>query len=684
MAKGKVIEAVIKIAGEISPTLGKSLDKTAKYLKSAEGKALVLKTAVAATASAVALAAVKGTKALADMGDQYNKTINDISMQTGAVGEELDDLADIAKDIYKSNLGESFEDVAAAAATAKRNTKLFGDDLKEVTEGALILRDVFDYDINESTRAAKALMTNFGIDGAKAMSMIAAGAQNGLDFSNELIDSVSEYSVHFKKIGLDADAMFQIFQAGADNGAWNLDKVGDAVKEFSIRAIDGSDTTIAAYDALGLNAEEMMSIFAAGGDDAKAAFKTVTSALINMDDQVARDAAGVQLFGTMWEDLGVDAVAAMAKAQDGVYDVGGAMDSIAATKNKSLSGFFEEIKRSVEVAALPAAQNLADKLYEMTPAIQAAMEAAAPYIDRLATGFANLVTGGIDFIANIDQTIAALEPYEPLIAGIATAIALYTIATKAAAVAQAIQNGVMAIGTGTAGALAAAMAAVNWPLLAIVAAIGLVVAAGVWLYKNWDLVKEKAAAFGEYIGNVWNNIKTAAGSFAESVVNAVSSAWNTLTDIITAPFKKALELISSVKNAISGAFDNVKGIGGKVAGFLGIPGFATGGFTEGISIAGEAGTEAVISFDPRYRSENLGYWAKAGLMLGVDDPAVMLSGGTTNTSTIEVGDIHFEPKITIRGNASEADIIEAIRKVYPEFVDLVEQIIFEREQEIYA
>ena len=66
--------------------------------------------------------------------------------------------------------------------------------------------------------------------------------------------------------------MFQLLQSGADGTAWNLDKVGDAVKEFSIRAIDGSDSTVAAFEALGYNADAMMGTFAAGGDGANQAF----------------------------------------------------------------------------------------------------------------------------------------------------------------------------------------------------------------------------------------------------------------------------------------------------------------------------------------------------------------------------------------------------------------------------
>ena len=59
------------------------------------------------------------------------------------------------------------------------------------------------------------------------MGLIAAGAQNGLDYSGELLDSISEYSVQFAKVGLDANDMFNIFQKGAESGAFNLDKVGD-------------------------------------------------------------------------------------------------------------------------------------------------------------------------------------------------------------------------------------------------------------------------------------------------------------------------------------------------------------------------------------------------------------------------------------------------------------------------
>ena len=94
-----------------------------------------------------------------------------------------------------------------------------------------------------------------------------------------LIDSISEYSVQFAKVGLGAEDMFNIFQTGAETGAWNLDKIGDAVKELAIRVVDGSDTTAEGFALIGLNADEMAAKFAAGGESAREAFYQTVEAL---------------------------------------------------------------------------------------------------------------------------------------------------------------------------------------------------------------------------------------------------------------------------------------------------------------------------------------------------------------------------------------------------------------------
>ena len=351
MAKGKVLQTIIDIAGEISPTLGKSLDTVTKKLEGVNVKALAVGAGIGAIAVGTAVAVGKSTKYLAELGDAYNSAVNDIAAGTGLVGEEMEAMSDVLKDVYGSNFGESMEDAAAGITAVYQATGLTDEALAETTKAAYALSDTFGYDIAESARAAKAMMTNFGISGEEAMGMIAAGAQNGLDYSGELIDTVSEYSVQFSKLGFSADEMFSIFQQGADSGAWNLDKVGDAVKEFSIRAIDGSKTTTEAYKSLGLDAEEMMALFAAGGDDASIAFQGVLTALMDMDDQVQRDAIGVSLFGTQWEDLGTEAMAAMADVKSGAYDTEDALGKINSVKYDNLGDAFEGTKGGGRIAS---------------------------------------------------------------------------------------------------------------------------------------------------------------------------------------------------------------------------------------------------------------------------------------------------------------------------------------------
>lgn len=301
-----------------------------------------------------------GTGALAvNAANDMSAAMNGFLAETGKSREEMERYQGVLEDVYANNYGDSFEDIAGAMAQIAKNLGDMDDSaLQNVTESAFALRDTFEYDIQESTRAAKAMMDNFGTSGEEAMNLIASGAQNGLDFSGELLDSINEYSVHFQKLGLYADDMFQIFQAGTDSGAFNLDKIGDAVKELSIRVIDGSETTKEGFETLGLNADEMSAKFAAGGNSAKEAFKQTVQALASIEDPLEQDAAGVALFGTMWEDLGADAVTALADIEDGAYATGEELDNIKDIKYDDIGSQLEELKRNVELLVIPLGESL--------------------------------------------------------------------------------------------------------------------------------------------------------------------------------------------------------------------------------------------------------------------------------------------------------------------------------------
>lgn len=379
----------------------------------ASGTAKAIGAGMLAAGTAIAGVSVAAVKSANDIDQAMNQYI----ASTGKSTEETERYKKVMEDIYTNNYGDSFEDIGEAMASITQNLGDLDDaSLQNVTESAFALRDTFGYEIPESTRAAKAMMDNFGTSGEEAMNLIAAGAQNGLDYSGELLDSISEYSVQFAKVGLDADDMFKVFQKGAESGAFNLDKVGDAVKEFSIRAIDGSDTTVDGFKRIGLNADEMAAKFSAGGDTAKQAFQETIAALASMEDPLEQNTAGVDLFGTMWEDLGPEAVTALASIEDGAYDTAGAMQQIKDIKYDDIGSVFEGLKRSLEVLIVPLGEQLIPLLAELIddtlPLLEDALppivDAVSDVIEALQPAIEDVLPVLMDSLADIGEPLMDL------------------------------------------------------------------------------------------------------------------------------------------------------------------------------------------------------------------------------------------------------------------------------------
>lgn len=394
VAVQKISEATKKVA-EGSSKISESLDK--------------MKGVATVASGAVVAGGALAVKTITDM----DSAIKDFSVKTGLSAEGIDYWKESLEDVYNAGYGENFEDIADSMALIKNQIgALDTTNLTELTENAFVLRDVFGYDVSESVRSAKALMDNFGISGNEAFEFIAAGAQNGLDYSGELLDSISEYSVQFGKFGFTAEEMFAIFAAGAQNGAFNLDKVGDAVKEFAIRAIDGSDTTVAGFEAIGLSADDMAAKIAAGGEDAKQAFQKTITALSEMKDPVERNAAGVQLFGTMWEDLGEDAVLALANTNDYLSETEGTLSSIKETKYDTLTEQLQTLGRTMQT----------DVLAPLAEQLMPTLEKVVEFAEKLVEKFSQMTPEQQNFAVAIGGIVAVLPFVLGLLSGVFTAI----------------------------------------------------------------------------------------------------------------------------------------------------------------------------------------------------------------------------------------------------------------------
>lgn len=236
------------------------------------------------------------------------------------------------------------------------------------------------------------------------------------------------------------------------------------------------------------------------------------------------------------------------------------------------------------------------------------------------------------------------------------------------------------------------------------------------------------AQIAQNIGNVITSIQGVFEGLIQFITSVFtgnwSSAWEGVKSIFSNAFSALVELckipINAVIGIINGAINGINSILGSVTtipewvpvvggkGFSmqlpTIPMLAKGGFTDGVSIAGEAGTEAVISFDPSVRSTNIANWQKAGQMLGVDpvQAASVAGAGSLTTDRVEVADIGggtpapggtttvgdgsftFSPKITIQGNADYNVMMNAMTDAKDQFEQWFNEMMRKQQRTAYA
>lgn len=462
--------------------------------------------------------------------DEFQRASQSLQVSVGATDKEMEKLDEVLKAVYENNYGEGFEDVADALSVVNQQLgNLSSEEMQNVTESAFAFRDAFDVDIAESVRTADTLMNNFGTTSEEAFDLMTWGMQNGLNFSDELIDSINEYGPQFKKFGFSAEEMFQIFQQGAESGAWNLDKVGDAMKELSIRVIDGSDTTIAGFEAIGLNADEMAAKFAQGGESAKEAFYEVMSGLSEMKDPLAQNTAGVNLFGTMWEDLGPDVVTQLGDIKGATLDVSGAIEQLKTDNYQDLGAQLETFRRSLSLLGTDIGESF------------------MPYAVQFVQWLINVVNWSRNLSPSVQNVLV-------VIALLAAAIGPVLIVLGQLAGAFIKIHQFIGLASGAISALGSVFTALTGPIgIAIAAIAGMFLAYQTNLFGIRDLVNNVLS----FITGLWES------NFL-NIQDYFSLFWSSITTILNAGIAIFKELISVFMAVLTGdwqaAWDGIKNI----------------------------------------------------------------------------------------------------------------------------
>lgn len=338
------------------------------------------------------------------MASEFDSANKKLQRTTQLTQQEIEELGDVAEDVWKNGFGDSLDNVTDTVGQVRRTLgKLNKDELRDTSKIALQLEKDWGDGVNEQLRAAKALMDRFGLSSSEAFDYIVRGYQNNLNYSDDFLDTISEYSTQFDEAGFSVDEMFNLLAQGEENGSWNLDQLADAVKEFRIEAMQASDRTNEGFKKIGLNAEEMSNKFAKGGDSAKEAFDLTISKLKEIDDPLLRTQAGVEIFGTKFEDVGADVLLALDPTVKKLGDIKGASNEVAASAEEDFGQRFQSTMRAASESVKPLGDILLDVADRILPKID-------EYIDRFSTWFEELDPKTQEAIIGIGLFIAALGP----------------------------------------------------------------------------------------------------------------------------------------------------------------------------------------------------------------------------------------------------------------------------------
>lgn len=441
------------------------------------------------------------------------------------------------------------EESKQAIKEAVRSIEAYGVDAEEALEGvrrqwalnknasdeanaaivkgaAAIAKAYAGIDFTELIQEAHEVASELNISNEGALGLINALLKIG--FPPEQLDIIAEYGQQLQRAGFEAEEIQAIFAAGVETGTWNIDNLLDGLKEGRIRLAEfGQEVPKATQELLTntqISTQQLQTwgqAVAAGGEAGRTAMQEVAQALISIKDETTRNALGVQIFGTMWEDQGTN-----------ITDTILNMENHLATARENQ----DALNRAVEELDSDPAVRLQQAFKDLKSALEPVLLIVADIISKIAEWTSNNPT--------LAATITAVATAIGIIIGACTALSPILIAISTAA-----------------GAMGISIGALVAPIGIAIAAIAGLIAIGVSLYKNWDGIKA-------FFINLWNRVK-------EITANAISSIKNFIGDLIEAGKNIVTGIWEGIKSMGTWLYDKVatfvkENIVGTVKRFLGI------------------------------------------------------------------------------------------------------------------
>ena len=699
MANNKILEAIVNIAGQLDPSLQKAIAGASKQFGVIKKAAAVTGAVTVAGMASVATATIAATKELYNLGVEFDGAVDTIRIGTGATGEALDALYADMKEVYK-NVPTTMEDASSAIADYNTRLGLTGEPLQQLSQQAIQVCDMLGEDLSTTIEKSSKAFQQWEVDTndmSNAMDYVFKVSQSTGTGFNDLMTNMQSYGAQLQEMGFGFDEA-AVLIGQLDKAGVNATEVLGAMKK-----------SVSALAAEGLSASEGMELY--------------YDSILNAQSATEATAIASEIFGTR-------AASTMSAAiRDGSLSITDLTTSLrastetingAATDTYDFAEQFQLLKQNAQIALEPIATEIFNLANEIMPYLQEAFaqilpifssfgETLIPVLEDLGQQLFPIITVALSqfgsmaeqFLPFVAETISRIASFAgmllPILMDIAVAVmplietvlqVIFDVLEQLMPVFSEIITSIMPVLKQLIITLVPIISQLFTALSPIITLMAEVVSA--ILPPIVSLLNFLMPIIQFYV-NIFATELIFAMQGLMPVIEVIVSLFGGLMDIVTTifsslagivkePINEIISFVNMAIEAINGISitvpDWVPGIGGQIFGFElpTIPMLATGGFTNGPSIAGEAGTEAVISFDSAYREENLSYWAKAGRMLGVDD--TFLSGiesGNTSGNPIQL-EVTYAPHIEVHGTSKE-DVIEALKEREEDFMDMLEDML---------
>lgn len=786
MAKSKTYELAIKIAGKADSSLKRSCVAAAKDLETlgatAKKVGKVVATAMAAAGTAVTAVAATSLSTYMD----FEQAMANTAAIASASAEEYDALAAAARE-----MGAKTTKTATEAAEALGYMALAGWDAQQSIAGLepiLRLSEATQMDLARCSDLVTDSMSALGLGVEDMQGYLDLAVQTN-NKANTTAESLMEAFIGCggaaKTVGVDLTDLSTALGILANNGTKGAE-AGTAMNSMLVR-MTSKDVALTAMKKLGVSAFDAAGNFR--GLETVLGDLSVAMSDLSTEERAAymSKIAGTNYYTEMSYLLN-----AVAKGADGAASAwtglegqlqgsDGALMKMAGQITSTLKSSKEIFMSAVEEAQLTIGEQLAPYAQEgftylanvVLPEVTTQLGIIIPQliegakwawenretILKVAGAVAGLVVtyktaktamtayhaaanihkamleimGGRTIpaliAAKVKDKIETIQIYglyakDALIKAKSTAAtAAHTVAVKASAVAS------KAAAAATK-ALGIAVKFLTSPIGIAIMAITALVAAGIWLYRNWDAVKASAAELGaninavwakidaavtkaiasisercpllgavlagvwSSISSVWENIKAVFSNIISFIDNVFSGNWSAAWENVVAIFGNVFGMIANIAkipiNAVISAInwvlgkinsisvtvpDWVPGLGGQTFGFNipTIPALAAGGIATAPTLAmiGEGGEpEAVMPLSKL--AALLDEWTKK--------PRPSSGGGQTGGGA----PIQFSPVFNFYGSVSREEAVEAGRLSFAEFKRLYDRMEAEKRRKQFS